>query len=271
MGNNHALALDNKGNVFAWGSGQQNQLGRRLVERTAKGGLVPREFGLPKNKIKFIACGSYHSFAIDNKSKVWAWGANSYCETGIPQGLGDNNSIVAKPTLVESLKEYEIEYITGGDHHSLAVTKEGDLLVWGRLDGFQIGVKIENIPKDFITFDDKDVPRILHKPLKIEGGSNNTSNPERFLLINCDSIGFKVSMVAAGSDTSIAITTDGKAYSWGFSSNYQTGQGTYNDVEVATLVENTAVRGKRLVWAGCGGQYSMLASPAEDTVMVNGE
>ncbi|KAI9786135.1 MAG: hypothetical protein M1839_007545 [Geoglossum umbratile] len=251
MGNNHALALDHKGNVFAWGSGQQHQLGRRLVERTATGGLVPREFGLPKNKIKFIGCGSYHSFAIDNNGKVWAWGANTYCETGIGEGLGNDNSVVAKPKLVESLKEYDIEYITGGDHHSLAVTTDGDLLVWGRLDGFQIGVKVEDIPKHYITYDDGGIPRILHKPLKIEG--------------------LKVSMVAAGSDNSIAITTDGKAYSWGFSSNYQTGQGTDDDVETATHIDNTAVRGKHLTWAGCGGQYSMLAAPAEEVVMVNGE
>ncbi|KAH0537225.1 hypothetical protein FGG08_005967 [Glutinoglossum americanum] len=250
MGNNHALALDNKGNVFAWGAGQQNQLGRRLVERTAIGGLTPREFGLPKNKIKFIACGAYHSFAIDVMGRVWGWGANSYCETGIQEGLGEDNAVVSKPRVVESLEDYEIEYIAGGDHHSLAVTKDGDLLIWGRLDGFQIGVKVGDIPKDHITYDANDVPRILHKPLKIEG--------------------IKASMVAAGSDTTIAITADGKAYSWGFSSNYQTGLGTDEDVEVASLLENSAIKGKRLTWAGCGGQYSMLASPAEDVVMVNG-
>jgi regulator of chromosome condensation len=78
-------------------------------------------------------------------------------------------------------------------------------------------------------------------------------------------------MAAAGSDNNIAITTDGKAYSWGFSANYQTGQGTDEDIEVATLIDNTAVRGKHLTWAGCGGQYSILAGPAEDVVMVNGE
>jgi regulator of chromosome condensation len=180
MGNNHALALDHKGSVFAWGSGQQHQLGRRLVERTASGGLVPREFGLPKNKIKFIACGSYHSFAIDKNSKVWAWGANSYCETGIQEGLGGDNSVVVKPKLVESLQEYDIEYIAGGDHHSLAVTKDGDLLVWGRLDGFQIGIKVEDIPKDYITYDDNGIPRILHKPLKIEGESIGVWSWEAF-------------------------------------------------------------------------------------------
>ena len=67
------------------------------------------------------------------------------------------------------------------------------------------------------------------------------------------------------SDTSLAITPDGRAYSWGFSANYQTGQGTDDDVEVATLIDNTATRDEKLNWAGAGGQYSVLTSPAEAT------
>lgn len=65
---------------------------------------------------------------------------------------------------------------------------------------------------------------------------------------------------AAGTDTTIAITPDGQAYSWGFSENYQTGLGTSDDVETPTLIDNSAVRDEKLVWAGAGGQYSMLAS-----------
>jgi regulator of chromosome condensation len=76
--------------------------------------------------------------------------------------------------------------------------------------------------------------------------------------------------VAAGTDNSFALTRDGKAYSWGFSANYQTGQGTYEDVETPTVIDNTAVRDKKLVYAGAGGQYSVLASVAEDVKMVNG-
>ncbi len=75
----------------------------------------------------------------------------------------------------------------------------------------------------------------------------------------------------AGSDTSLAITTDGKAYSWGFSANYQTGQGTTDDVEVATHIDNTALRGKKLNWAGAGGQFSVFTSAVdEQQPMVNG-
>lgn len=73
-----------------------------------------------------------------------------------------------------------------------------------------------------------------------------------------------VSLVAAGTDHSFALTAEGKAYSWGFSANYQTGQGTEDDVEVPTLIDNSAVREKKLVFAGAGGQYSILAAAAEE-------
>ena len=76
--------------------------------------------------------------------------------------------------------------------------------------------------------------------------------------------------MTAGSDTSIAISTKGQAYSWGFSASYQTGLGTDDDVEVATLIESSAVRGKVLTWAGAGGQFGVLAQEAEDIPMTNG-
>ena len=76
--------------------------------------------------------------------------------------------------------------------------------------------------------------------------------------------------MAAGTDNSFALTDDGKVYSWGFSANYQTGQGTSDDIEIPTLIDNTAVREKELVYAGAGGQFSILASYAKDVDMVNG-
>jgi regulator of chromosome condensation len=71
----------------------------------------------------------------------------------------------------------------------------------------------------------------------------------------------KATFVATGTDNSFALTAKGLVYSWGFSANYQTGQGTDDDIEVPTLIDNTAVRGRHINWAGAGGQYSMLAAP----------
>ncbi|EER28305.1 Regulator of chromosome condensation family protein [Coccidioides posadasii C735 delta SOWgp] len=245
-GDNHALALDTKGAVFAWGSGQQNQLGRRIVERTKLNGLHPREFGLPKN-ITYIDCGSFHSFAIHQTGKVYSWGLNSYGETGIPQGAGSDEAVILHPEVVKSLKDKNVIQLCGGSHHSLAVTKDGECLVWGRVDGFQTGLDIKSLPDDAVIKDDRDRARILSVPTAVPG--------------------IDAKFVAAGADHSIAIAKDGRAWTWGFSANYQTGQGTDDDIEVATVVDNTAVRGKMLNWAGAGGQYSVLAGPA---VTVNG-
>ena len=242
-GENHVLALNDKGGVFAWGSGQQNQLGRRVVERTRMNGLVPREFGLPKNKIRYIECGAYHSFAIDKSGKVWTWGLNSYGETGISEGAGDDDACVLKPTLVKSLADKNITVMKGGSHHSLAVTANGECLVWGRMDGGQTGLKISSLPDSSLIKDEHNNSRILMTPTPIS------------------EVG-KAVFVTAGSDHSIAINEEGKAYSWGFSATYQTGLGTTEDVPIATWIDNTAVRGKKLHWAGAGGQFSMLASYA---------
>ena len=244
-GDNHVLALNNKGAVFAWGSGQQNQLGRRVVERTRTNGLTPREFGLPKNKITYVSCGAYHSFAVDNAGSVWSWGLNSYGETGVAEGAGEDEAVVLKPRVIESLEGKGVICLAGGAHHSIAVTEDGECLVWGRLDGCQCGLKVANLPEDDIVRDEKGAARILAAPTAIDG------------------VG-EAAHAAAGTDSSIMVNKAGRAFSWGFSGNYQTGLGTTEDVEVATLIDNTAVREKKLVWAGAGGQFGMLASVASD-------
>lgn len=241
-GDNHALAVNDKGSVVSWGSGQQNQLGRRIVERNRLNGLHPREFGLPKN-ITHVSCGAFHSFAIHQSGKVYAWGLNSFGETGIRENAGDDEAAVLHPTVVNSLSGKDITQLAGGAHHSLAVNKEGNCLVWGRLDGFQTGLKVDSLPDDVVIKDERDRPRILMEPTPVPN--------------------IKASVVAAGSDHSLAIDVDGRPWSWGFSATYQTGQGTDDDMELATIVDSKAIRGKKLNWAGAGGQYSVLTEAAE--------
>ncbi|PKX99900.1 RCC1/BLIP-II protein [Aspergillus campestris IBT 28561] len=240
-GDNHVLALNDKGAVFSWGSGQQNQLGRRIIERNKLNGLQPREFGLPKN-IVHIGCGAFHSFAVHQSGKVYAWGLNSFGETGIRDGAGENEAAIVHPTLVATLTGKGVVQVCGGAHHSLAITHNGQCLVWGRLDGYQTGLKIDAFPDESVIKDERGRPRILIEPTPLPG--------------------IEASVVAAGSDHSITIDTSGRPWSWGFSATYQTGQGTQDDIEVATLIENTAVRGKKLNWAGAGGQFSVFTGPA---------
>jgi len=240
-GTNHVLALDNKGKVYAWGAGGQGQLGRRIVDRTRFQALTPCRFGLPQ--ITYIACGAYHSFAIDAKGQVYAWGLNNFGQTGIVTGAGEDDAFIEKPAVVENLRPYKIREIKGGNQHSIACTEDGKLLIWGRCDYGQAGIKLEDLQPEDLIFDSRGNPRILLKPTII---------PD-----------IQAVFVAAAIDNSIAITTDGKAYSWGYSEGYRTGLGTEEPVKSPTLLQEGDVEGKRLTFAGCGGQFSVLAGPAE--------
>jgi regulator of chromosome condensation len=141
--------------------------------------------------------------------------------------------------------------ITGGNNHSIALTDKGECLVWGRLDNFACGLQLGALPADdgeggrLVVHDERGRPRILLAPTPVPGLGT-------------------VVHVAAGSDHSLAVAADGRAHAWGFNAEGQCGHGReLDEVETATPINNTAVRGKRLVWAGAGGQYSVLAGLAE--------
>ncbi|CAG9954781.1 unnamed protein product [Clonostachys rosea f. rosea IK726] len=250
-GANHILALDAKGNVVAWGCGQQNQLGRRIIERNKLSSLIPQGVGLPRGKITQVACGSYHSFAIDKNNNVWGWGLNNFGEVGVEGNAGEDAAVILKPAKIEALEEYKVTEIDGGGHHSLACSAKGELLTWGRVDGSQVGIDPSTLTKENAIFDDRDTPRILFVPTVVPDVSG-------------------IVAVNAGTDNSFAVSKDGQVYSWGFSSNYQTGQGTIDDIEKPTLIDNTAIRGKKIIGAGAGGQYSVLWGVPDDAPKTNG-
>lgn len=243
-GANHILALDTKCNVVAWGCGQQNQLGRRIIERNKMSSLIPQGLGLPRGKIVKIACGAYHSFALDVDGALWGWGLNNFGEIGVQSNAGEDDAVILKPAKLTDLGDHVITDMDGGVHHSLACSDKGTLFTWGRVDGYQVGFEFDDLDKEDIIFDERGAPRILVKPTANEDAAG-------------------ICAVAAGSDNSFAVSKDGKAYSWGFSSNYQTGQGTIEDIKTPTQIDNTAIRGKQIIGAGAGGQFSILVGKAE--------
>lgn len=170
---------------------------------------------------------------------MYAWGANNFGQTGVPSSAGDANGVISAPTLVEGLAGYTVHGMAGGEHHSLAYTEEGQVLIWGRCDDGQAGMDLAGVPGDKLIFDDRGRPRIL-APTLIPGLSS-------------------VAVVGAGIDHSFAVTSHGAAYSWGFGANYRTGLGT--DETVGEPKEVLA--GKGISVAACGGQFSVFSGPAD--------
>ena len=215
-------------------------MGRRVLERIRLNGLIPRRLAL--SKIRLVGAGSYHSFAVNTSGETFAWGLNQFGQCGVGEG-GEDGATVTTPTIVEGLKGYDIIWIGGGEHHSLALTRDGRLLSWGRLDMNQLGLRLSQLPSTALP---QPKPRYLPVPTIISGIA-------------------KMVFAACGTHHNIAISSSGEAYSWGYGESWQVGQGPQGeDIEVPTKIENNATRGVKMVGGGAGGQFSVLLGlPAE--------
>ena len=142
-GTDHVVALTTAGHVYTWGSGQAAQLGRRIIERRKVNGLSPERLAL--RNIVLIGTGSYHSFAVNAKGTVFAWGLNSLKQTGVTEERGGDEDIIWQPTEVDALNPAKlggrkVTQISGGEHHSLFLLDDGSVWGCGRCDGREVGL-----------------------------------------------------------------------------------------------------------------------------------
>ncbi|GAB7361945.1 hypothetical protein MBLNU230_g1983t1 [Neophaeotheca triangularis] len=257
-GANHILALHKSGRVYGWGAGDSNQLGRKIVERTQGAScLIPREFGLPKgvkNGIVKLGCGDNFSFALNKLGNVYAWGLNNFGQLGMEDEAGGEDAFIFKPQIVERLQGMTITEFGGGQHHSYWINADGDMLFAGRLDSSQSGLPasvISQLPEEHVLKGPNSagdiITRAIWAPTKI-------SNIEGAVVT-----------AATSTEHCMAVTKEGRAWSWGFNENFQTGQGGEDDtVKEATMLDNKAVREVKITGAATGSQYGMLTAFVDD-------
>lgn len=249
-GSNHVITLDNKGKVQAWGAPEQNQLARRVILRgMAASSLRPGGVAFKRGvRITKVCAGAYHSFAIDGDGKVWAWGLNNFGQLGVETDdieVGEDGAALLSPTLIEALAGHRVVDIIGGEHHTLAVTDEGKVFTFGRIDASQLGFAKTYYNRENSIYGELNDPRVLRAPTLLEGLPPVVSGD-------------------AGTDTNIVVTAEGRVYSWGFNDNYQTGLGqTTSAVETPTLLDRAPVKEKTIVFAGCGGQFGLVGCAHE--------
>lgn len=234
-GKDHILFLDEHGVVYAWGNGQQYQLGRKIMERSRLRTLDPRAFGL--DNVKYISSGENHSFALTKDGKLYSWGLNQFGQCGVSAEVEDG-ALVTTPTEVLLPEGTKVRMVSAGEHHSLVLTEAGEVFSFGRLDMFEVGIPKDKLPED--TYKD------AHGKARAIPIPTLLSDVPRF------------KNIAAGSHHSLAISEDGIVYSWGFGETYALGLGPAGeDVEIPTRIKNTATQDHSIMFVGCGGQFSV--------------
>ncbi|KAJ2866966.1 hypothetical protein GGH94_001133 [Coemansia aciculifera] len=237
-GVDHALALSVSGRVYAWGYGQQGQLGRLVLERRRLHGLNPERLRL--HDVRSIGCGSYHSFAVTGSGAVYAWGLNNFRQLGLADEDGAAEEIVHDPTPVKALAAAGVVRIGGGEHHSLALAADGRLYAFGRSDSHQTGLPFATLPAD------------ADKPAEESAHKKAISSPTPIPTLSA------VSDFACGSNHNIALTRDGHAHTWGYGEMLQLGNAEEEDVAEPLLLEGQKIDGKRILKVAAGGQHSVV-------------
>ena len=127
--NNHSLAVDGTGAVFAWGFNSNGQLGNNTTTQQT----VPVQVVGVGNVgflggITAVAAGNNHSLALKGSDgTVYAWGNNSNGQLGI--GTADLNNTHLTPVQVPGLTG--VVAIAAGNQSSFAVKADGSVWVWG--------------------------------------------------------------------------------------------------------------------------------------------
>ncbi|MBI2345371.1 MAG: Ig-like domain-containing protein [Deltaproteobacteria bacterium] len=115
------------GALWAWGSNSNGQLGN--------GGLtnpgIPAQVNTVANVIA-VAGGNRHALALQGDGTVWAWGLNGNGQ------LGDNSTTQrTAPVQVSGLTN--VIGIAAGARHSIAVKNDGTVWAWGQNTSGQLG------------------------------------------------------------------------------------------------------------------------------------
>ena len=195
-GNWHTVALDENGKVYTWGYNGGGQLG----DGTTTSSDIPicisdiSTSPLNKVKIKEISAGGEHTVAIDEEGKVYAWGSNGYGQLG--DGTNDYSNI---PICISDIwtNLINIQKISAGGEHTVALDKDGKVYVWGSNWTGQLG--------DGTTKEYSDIP------ICISDVSTNLVN---------------IKEISAGGSHTVALDENGKVYAWGSNGYGQLGNVT---------------------------------------------
>ena len=222
--------------------------------------------------IKKVVCGYSHTMYLTTDGKVYACGSNSSGQLG----TGDNITYYY-PIQITSLNSLIIKDITSFDSHSLFLTNDGKVYSCGKNDNGQLGLG---------DYTNRTVPTLISASIgsliisAIAGGDlfslfltnngkvyscgrgvsgrlglNNTTTYNVPQLISTNISSLIISAIDNSGLHSLALTNNGKVYSWGNQNSGSLGLGDYSNRGVPTLI-STNIGTLTISKIKCGDYHS---------------
>jgi alpha-tubulin suppressor-like RCC1 family protein len=140
----HGLALTAAGQIHGWGRNSYGQLGQN-DEINAYPSAVPVKApgsSSPWTGVQAVVAGGNQSLAIDGGGKVFSWGYSQNGELGDGANHPRLNESGVPAAVVNAAgigQLSDVAAIATGYSHSMALAKDGSLLIWGTGFGGNLG------------------------------------------------------------------------------------------------------------------------------------
>jgi len=202
------MVLTSEGEVYAWGSDENGQVGRgNTVETTACNHTVnntpaqhrvssPYLISFPV-KIKQISAGYCFSMALDENGNVWSWGFGDYQAANLGLGNKDPIQSISTPTKINNLNN--IAAISAGESCAYAINQQKQLWAWG----------------------------VNRQGCLGDGSKTTRATPQLLSLTD-------VEIIAARLQGAYAITSNNSLWSWGENMYGSVGNGLYQNKPLLT-------------------------------------
>lgn len=223
-GGAHSFAIKSNGTLWGWGRNDFGQLGNGSYIHSN----APVQVG-NANDWKKAAAGTFHTLAVKTNNTLWSWGYNFSGQLG--QGTAGFGTEINTPTQIMSLAANEWKSVDAGGRHSLAVTAEGKLWVWGNNNTHALGIN------DGSTY--KAVPTLV----------NNMSDWKT---------------ATGGTNHIFAVKEDNTLWGWGQNTHGQLGDGSVVNRAVPVQI------GTQSGWSGADGGELHSVFFKSGTVLTSG-
>eukprot|EP00826_Nyctotherus_ovalis_P005109 TRINITY_DN11143_c0_g1_i9.p1 TRINITY_DN11143_c0_g1~~TRINITY_DN11143_c0_g1_i9.p1 ORF type:complete len:509 (+),score=112.35 TRINITY_DN11143_c0_g1_i9:415-1941(+) len=200
-GGDFSLALDDKGNVFGWGSNKHGCVGNDSLNDEWDPVVVPNVA-----EAVLVAAGPSHCAAINKQGRVYMWGNGSCGQLGMK---GANSEKVVRNPRVNMLTGKKVIALALGKRHSLALTQAFEVYAWGSNDKGQLGI------------------------ISLEA----TAQPTMIKLLE----GKGISRIACGKNHSCGLSLSGLLYTWGDNTSSQLGRATEPNLQGVPMVVKEAM------------------------------
>ena len=200
-GDMHTVALTSEGSLYSFGSNEQGQNG--LGHSNGIQAIPTKVRGwLELRKVVFVTANGFHSACINEDGDTYTWGSGEFGKLG----HGDCSNCLA-PKRVQYLVGKKAKGIACGSGHTVVIAENGLLYSFGHGAFGQLG---------HCNFQDRLFPSVVEGPL----------------------VGKCVLQVACGRTHSMALTSEGRLYTWGHAEYGKLGHGSEIQYSIPYIVES---------------------------------